>query len=173
MGYKGKIYVAFDALNDMKEYKELQSFTQLDGSKFNFYDGAKFANQLDKVDDDELKLAIQKNMEASDVVLVLLSKTLKSMRRFSKWQIEWAINNKKAIIVMNVNRVRGIDYDHTPTVLKNHLCLIIPNDSKALELACMNWPNSALMHYKNNDKTPYRYDYEVYSELYKEVEGEE
>ena len=172
MGYKGKIYVAFNALNDMNMYKALEAFEQEDGSKFNFYNGAQFANLLDKENDDVLKNKIQKNMDGSDLVVVLLSKTLKSMRRFSKWQVEYAINKQMPIIALNNNALRGVDYDIMPTILKNHLCLIVPNDPKALELACYNWPNSAKEHYQNNDKTPYRYDYEVYKELFKE-EGEE
>ena len=172
MGYKGKIYVAFNALNDMNMYKAITAFRQEDGSSFDFYDGAMYANLLDKENDDVLKNKIQKNMDKADIVLVVLSKTLKSMRRFSKWQVEYAINTQKPIIVLNNTKLRGVDYDVMPTILKNHLCLIIPNDSKALELACYNWPSSAKLHYDNNDKTPYRYDYDTYKELFNE-EGDE
>lgn len=172
MKYDGKIYVAFDALNDMKMYKELKGFKQSDGSSFNFYDGCQFAKELDQVNDDVLKAKIQKNMDDADIVLVLLSKTLKSMRRFSKWQIEYAINKQMPIITMNNSRIRGIDYDICPTALKNHLSLIIPFDEKALSLACINWPKSAKEHYKNGDKLPQRYNKEVYDQLYNEEENE-
>jgi len=170
MAYNGKIYVALDALNDMKALKELKNFKQTNGSEFNFYEGAAFAKELDQTSDDELKAKIQKNMDEADVVLVLLSKTLKSMRRFSKWQVEYAIETGKPILVMNNSPLRGIDNDIAPTVLKNHLCLYIPNDAVALELACMNWPKSNEEHKKNNDKTPYRYSYETYKEIYNEEE---
>ena len=63
MKYNGKIYVAFDALNDNKARKALDSFKQADGSKFNFYDGAEYAKLLDLEADDSLKAKIQKNMD--------------------------------------------------------------------------------------------------------------
>lgn len=166
--YKGKIYVAFDAINNKKERNELDKFRQSDKSKFDFYDGAEFSKLLDVENDDSLKAKIQKNMDDASIVLVLLSKTLKSMRRFSKWQIEYAINTKKPIIVLNNTRIRAIDNDIAPTALKNHLCLYIPYDEKALELACMNWPMSHKEHLEKDDKCPYRYDYNVYKELYDE-----
>lgn len=166
--YKGKIYVAFDAINNKKERLELDKFRQSDKSKFNFYDGAEYAKSLDVENDDLLKAKIQKNMDDADIVLVLLSKTLKSMRRFSKWQVEYAISAKKPIIVLNNTRIRAIDNDIAPTALKNHLCLYIPYDEKALELSCMNWPSSHKQHLDNDDKCPYRYDYSVYKELYDE-----
>lgn len=168
MSYKGKIYVAFDALNDMKAYKALKQFKQTDGSLFDFYDGANFAKLLDVEQDDTLKAKIQKNIDDADVVLVVLSKTLKSMRRFSKWQVEYALSSEKPVIVMNNSPIRGIDNDIAPTILKNHLCLYIPNEEQALELACMNWPKSNKEHLENGDKSPYRYDYDVYKELYDE-----
>ena len=163
-----KIYVAFDALNDIKARKALNNFKTSDGKSFNFYDGQEYAKLLDNEADDSLKAKIQKNMDEASIVVVLLSKTLKSMRRFSKWQIEYAINKEKPIIVLNNSKIRAIDNDITPTILKNHLCLYIPYDERALALACLNWPKSHLEHLKNGDKTPYRYDYDVYKELYNE-----
>lgn len=168
MSYNGKIYVAYDALNDAKARKALNAFKTSDGKSFNFYDGAEYAKLLDVETDDSLKAKIQKNMDGASIVLVVLSKTLKSMRRFSKWQVEYAICKEMPIIVLNNSRIRAIDNDITPTILKNHLCLYIPNDEKALELACLNWPKSNTLHIQNGDKTPYRYDYDVYKELYNE-----
>ena len=173
MNSNQKIYVAFDAINDMKARKALDNFSKANGEKFNFYDGAEFAKLLDVEADDTLKAKIQKNMEDAYAVVVMLSKTLKSMRRFSKWQVEYAINAQKPIIVLNNSPIRAIDNDFAPTVLKNHLCLYIPYEEKALELALMNWPKSHDEHVKNGDKSPYRYDYDVYKELYGEGEAEE
>lgn len=173
MSYKGKIYVAFDALNDTKAYNQLKDFRQSDGSIYDFYDGARYAKDLDKISDENLKALIQQNMEDADIILILLSKTLKSMRRFSKWQIEYAISKNKPIIVLNNSPLRGLDYDITPTPLKNHLCLYVPYDTQALELACMNWPRSNKEHHNNNDKNPYRYDSEVYKQLFNEEEDKD
>ena len=170
MSYSGKIYVAYDAINNKKERLALNEFKQTDGKDFNFYDGESFSKLLDIDADDVLKAKIYKNMDEADVVLVMLSKTLKSMRKFSKWQVEYAITSSKPIIVMNNSRIRAIDNDIAPTILKNHLCLYIPYEQSALELACINWSKSHKEHMENGDKSPYRYSYDVYKELYNDEE---
>ena len=172
MGNTEKIYVAFDAVNDMANYNKLMTFRKQDGSVFDFYNGARFAKELDKVSDDILKASIQENMEEADIILVLLCKTVKSMRRFVKWHLEYAVSKNKPIIVMNNSKIRGMDMDITPTILKNHLSLFIPYEEKALEVACAYWPKSFKEHRANGDKTPYRYDYEVYQQIYNENEEE-
>ena len=60
MSYNGKIYVAYDALNDAKARKALNAFKTSDGKSFNFYDGAEYAKLLDVETDDSLKAKIQK-----------------------------------------------------------------------------------------------------------------
>lgn len=172
MSSNEKIYVAFDAVNDMASYNLLLDFKKQDGSIFAFYNGAKYAKELDKVSDDILKASIQGNMDDADIVLILLSKTVKSMRRFVKWQIEYALSKNKPVIVMNNSKIRGMDLDITPTILKNHLSLFIPFEEKALEVACTYWPKSFKEHRSNGEKTPYRYEYEVYKQIYSEEEND-
>ncbi|MBQ7277033.1 MAG: TIR domain-containing protein [Bacilli bacterium] len=168
MAYTGKIYVIYDSFGNANAYKTLKEFKQSDGSAFDFYDGIKYLKSLDKVSDDELKAAIFENMDEADAVIVLLSKNVKSMRKFIKWQIEYAVNEKKVLMSMNCNRLRSLDYDVTPTILKNRLSLFLPYEEKALELALINWPKSFKEHVANGDNGPYRYDMEVYYDLYRE-----
>ena len=173
MGSSDKIYVIYDSLANSEAYKNLKNFKQSDGTNFNIYDGVKFLRSLDKVSDDELKAAIFENMDSADVVLVLLSKNVKSMRKFIKWQIEYAVSEKKVLISMNCNRLRSLDYDVTPTILKNKLSLFLPYNEKALELALLNWPKSFKEHSKNGDTGPYRYEMDVYYKLFSEEETKE
>lgn len=173
MGYSDKIYVIYDSLANASAYKALKEFKQSDGTNFNFYDGIKYLKSLDKVSDDELKAAIFENMNEASAVIVLLSKNVKSMRKFIKWQIEYAVNEKKVLMSMNCNRLRSLDYDVTPAILKNKLSLFLPYDEKALELALTNWPKSFKEHLENGDTGPYRYDMDVYYDLYKEENEED
>lgn len=166
MAILGKIYVIFDGVANSKAYDELKKFKQADGEKFDFYDGIEYLKELDKTNDDELKAKIQENMNQADCVLVLLSKNVKSMRRFIKWQIEYAVNQEKVLFSMNCNRIRSIDYDVTPTILKNKLSLYLPFDASALELGLMNWPKSFKEHLKQGEVKPYRYDKSVYEQLF-------
>ena len=82
------IYVALDASKDIKYYEEFKLMLRNNGVKGNIFDGIDYYKEFDKTPDDVLKFKIQKNLERADVIVVLLSKTLKSMRKFSKWQIQ-------------------------------------------------------------------------------------
>lgn len=166
------IYVAIDASNDIKYYKEFKLMLRDNGITNNIYDGIDYFKEFDKTPDDMLKFKIQKNLERADVIVVLLTKTLKSMRKFSKWQIEHAINIGKPIIAVNPNRIRSADYDVCPTILKSHLSLHIPYDARAFELAINNWPSSHAEHMKNEKdlRKIYKYSESVYQQIFSEEE---
>ena len=55
MPYIKPVYVAYDGANDLEHYKEMQEWTQSDGSKFNFYDGLDLSKKIDKLPDEEVK----------------------------------------------------------------------------------------------------------------------
>ena len=166
------IYVAIDASNDIKYYKEFKLMLRDNGITNNIYYGIDYFKEFDKTPDDMLKFKIQKNLERADVIVVLLTKTLKSMRKFSKWQIEHAINIGKPIIAVNPNRIRSADYDVCPTILKSHLSLHIPYDARAFELAINNWPSSHTEHMKNEKdlRKIYKYSESVYQQIFSEEE---
>lgn len=166
------IYVAMDASKDIKYYEEFKLMLRNNGVKHNIFDGIDYYKEFDKTPDDVLKFKIQKNLERADVIVVLLSKTLKSMRKFSKWQIEHAVNIGKPIIAVNPNRIRSVDYDVCPTILKSHLSLHIPYDAVVFELAVMNWPKSHEEHMKNEkeQRKIYKYAESVYQQIFSEEE---
>ena len=166
------IYVAIDASKDIKYYEEFKTMLKSNDVKCNIFDGIDYFKEFDKTPDDVLKFKIQKNLERADVIVVLLTKTLKSMRKFSKWQVEHAINTGKPIIAVNPNRIRSVDYDVCPTILKSHLSLHIPYDAKAFELAINNWPKSHEEHMKNekDQRKIYKYAESVYKQILEEEE---
>lgn len=167
-----KIYIAVDAANDVKYLEEFKIKVKQDSSDYIFFDGVDYFKELDKTSDDILKLKIQKNLERADIIIVLLTKTFKSMRKFSKWQLEHAINVGKPIIAVNPNRIRSVDYDVCPTILKSRLSLHVPYDKTAIELAIANWPASHYEHMKNEKeiKKTYKYAESVYSQIFEEEE---
>ncbi len=166
------IYVAIDASKDIKYYEEFKLMLRNSGLKYNIFDGIDYYKEFDKTPDDVLKFKIQKNLERADVIIVLLSKTLKSMRKFSKWQIEHAVNTGKPIIAVNPNRIRSVDYDVCPTILKSHLSLHIPYDADAIQVAVKNWPASHNEHWKNEkeQRKIYKYAQSVYDQIFNEEE---
>ena len=166
------IYVAFDASNDIKYYQEFKSLLRSSQEHYNVFDSVDYFKELDKNPDDVVKFKIQKNLERADIVIVLLTKTYKSMRKFSKWQLEHAINIGKPIIAVNPNRIRSVDYDVCPTVLKTRLSLHIPYDIRALETAIKYWPDSHYEHMKSEkeQRKIYKYANSVYEQILSEEE---
>ncbi|MFA6661851.1 MAG: TIR domain-containing protein [Bacilli bacterium] len=165
MSYKGKIYVICHETFDVKAYNKLKDMRQTDDSQFNFIDSLSLSVQLNVLNDEELKLLLYKNMDEADIVLILLSKKVKSMRKFVKWQVEYAINQEMPIICINNSPLRSMDYSITPTKLKKRRSLFISYDSEVLELACMNWVQSNKKHSDMGENIPYCYDKAVYDEL--------
>lgn len=168
MSYKGKIYVICHETFDVAAYDKLKDMKQTDDSQFDFVDSLTLSVQLDVLNDEELKSLLYKNMDEADIVLILLSKKVKSMRKFVKWQVEYAINQGMPIICMNNSPLRSIDYSITPTKLKKKRSLYISYDSKVLELACINWVQSNKKHNDMEENIPYCYDKSVYDALNEE-----
>lgn len=169
---KPKIYVAIDASKDIKYYEDFKQMVSSTSDDYVMFDGIDYFKELDKTPDDVLKLKIQKNLERADVIVILLTKTLKSMRRFSKWQVEHAIRIGKPIIAINPNRIRSVDYDVCPTILKTHLSLHIPYDALAFSVAVRNWPESHYKHMENEkeQRKIYKYAESVYQQIFAEEE---
>lgn len=169
MSYQGKIYVAFDGVNDYEFYNQMLSWEQSDGTKFNFINGYEYYLQLDKVNDDILKAKIQERMNESDVCVLLIGLATKSYRRFVRWQIEHAINTNKPIIAININGIRSVDYDRCPTVMKKNLAVHIASQAPILEYALLNWPQSHLEYKALEKNQSYRYPNSIYDELHLET----
>jgi hypothetical protein len=165
MSFQEKIYVAHDGANDRSFYEHMQTWTQSDSTPFNFIDGYEYFMQLDKEDDEVLKNKIYQRMDEAKVVVVLFGQYTKSYRRFTRWQIEYAINTDKPIIAININGIRSVDFDRCPTILKKNLAVHIASQAPILEYALMNWPQSHKEHREEESNHPYRYDNSVYDEL--------
>ena len=165
MAYLDKIYVAFDNSNDLEKYEELKSWVQSDGSPFNFYDGFDIARDIEKVNDDILKLRLKERMLESKVCVVLIGQYSKSYRKYTRWQIECAINNDIPIIAINTNGIRSVDFDRCPTTLKKNLSLHIAFQAPILEYSLMNWPESHKNYREKEKNYNIRYGNEVYEQL--------
>ena len=160
-----KIYVAYDGTNDYETYKQIQEWVDSNEEKFNFFDAIDLYKKLDKVEDELLKAQVRERMSTANVVVLLVSKTTKSFRRFIRWQIEYAINNNIPIIAMNVNGIRSVDYDRIPTILKKNLAIHIAFQAPILEYALNNWPESFKTHISKEEKNSFKYTEDIYNDL--------
>lgn len=165
MAYTEKIYVAYDGANDNPYFEEIKTWKQSDGSSFNFIDGFDIYKQIDKVDDEILKAQLQERMSQAKVCVLLIGEFTKSYRKFTRWQIEYAINTQMPIICMNINGIRSVDPDRAPTAIKKNLSLHISFQEPILELALNNWPKSHAKYLEKEKKYNIRYANQNYEQL--------
>lgn len=167
--YQDKIYVCLDNTMDLETYEIMKTWKQSNGEKFKFYDGLDLCREIEKLDDDVVKEKIRSRMLESKVCVVLIGKFTKSYRKFTRWQIECAIEKQIPIIAINANGIRSVDFDRCPTILKKNLAIHISFQEPILEFALENWPASDLIHREEGKLTMYRYQNKVYDDLHLET----
>lgn len=165
MAYNEKVYVAFDNLNDLEAYKQIKLWKQNDESDFNFVDGFDICKEIEKTNDEILKDRLKQRMLECRICVVLIGKVTKSYRKFTRWQIECAINNDIPIVAINTNGIRSVDFDRCPTTLKKNLSIHISFQTPIFEFALENWPDSHKQHRQDGKNLNYRYSNEIYEKL--------
>lgn len=159
---KQNVYVAFDGKNDFQEFKTFESWENESNYPYHFINGMEVALRLDKESDEQLKKKLSQLIDSCSTMIVLVTKTTKSFRRFVKWQIEYAIEKKIPIIVVNTNFIRSVDYDRCPTKLKKALSLHIAYHHEVILYALENWPISHNDYLQKEIVQTFRYDQELY-----------
>jgi hypothetical protein len=59
MAYRNKIYVAFDADNDIRYYRLMQAWKQNDNTNFNFYDAHDLTNIMPWSTEESIKASLR------------------------------------------------------------------------------------------------------------------
>lgn len=166
MAYLKPVYIVFDGKNDLQYYQEMQGWVQSDGLKFNFIDGLEFASKIDKLPDEEVKALIKEKINLTEVFVLLVTKNTKRYRKFIRWQVEAALELQKPIIIVNVNKIRSVDYDRIPIVFRRkNLSLHITFQAPIFEFALERWPESHYQHLEKKEINTYRYSQQVYEKL--------
>lgn len=164
MSYKNKVYVSFDADNDIRYYWLMKAWKQNDGINFNFYDAHDINNNYDK-SEESIKAALMERFRNTKVFVLLVGEHTKYLYRFVRWEIEQAIKRNLPIIVVNLNGKRSCDYSLCPALVRDELAVHISYNAKIFQHALENWPNSYEKHKLNGDDGPYYYKDAVYEKL--------
>ncbi len=164
MSYRNKVYVSFDADNDMKYYRLMQAWKQNDGIEFNFYDAHEINNNYDK-SEESIKAALMERFRNTKVFVLLVGDHTKYLYKFVRWEIEQAIKRNLPIIVVNINGKRFRDEELCPAILRDELAIHISFNAKILQYALENWPSSHIKHRENKETGAYYYKESVYESL--------
>lgn len=165
MAYKNRTYVCFDGDNDIQYYNLMKAWKQNDNTGFNFYDAHDINNALDTSTEETIKGKLKERMNNSKVLVVLIGEHTKNLYKFVRWEIETAISMNLPIIAVNLNKLKKIDDNNCPPIIRDTLAVHIPFGAKIMQYALENWPDSHYSYMKDGKTGAYRYNDSVYQTL--------
>lgn len=165
MAYKNKTYVSFDADTDMSYYRMMCAWKENETIAFNFHNAHDLNNLRPTSSEVTIKQKLLERLENTKVMIVLVGEHTKFLYKFVRWEIEYAINNDIPIICVNINKLRKMDNNLCPSILRDELSIHISYNQKIIDYALNYWPASHLSYRQQNKTGPYVYKDEVYTRL--------
>ena len=154
MAYKNKIYICFDADNDIHYYRLMQAWKEKNKEIFNFYDAHDINNIMHYSNEDTIKRNLFERLKNSKLFLVLVGESTKYLYKYVRWEIQKAIDLDLPIIVVNLNKVNGIDENNCPPLLLKNLSLHVPFEKDKIKQAINIWTNEFKRLKNNNENSP-------------------
>ncbi|MBS5590110.1 MAG: TIR domain-containing protein [Clostridiales bacterium] len=164
MAYRDKVYVSMDADNDLHYYRLMQAWKQNDKTNFNFRDAHDINNILDK-SEASIKAGLQERFRHTKVFVLLVGDHTRYLYKYVRWEIEEAIKRKLPCIVVNLNGKRSMDSELCPPIIQNELAIHVSFNSRIMQYALENWPDSDAQKRKDQKTGPYYYKDSVYEKL--------
>lgn len=163
--YANKIYVAFDADNDIRYYRLMQAWRKTDGTSFNFFDAHELNNLMSFSSEETIKAKLRDRLNNTKVFILLVGNSTKSLYKFVRWEIEQALKREIPIIVVNLNNLRYKDSNLCPSILDSELSLHVSFNKAIIDKAIREWPDLHTNFKKQGSKTDYYYKDEIYNQL--------
>ncbi len=139
MAYRNKTYVCFDATNDILYYNLMKAWKANDNIDFDFYNAHDYNDVNDTDSEATIKRKLKQRLNNTKLFLVLVGEKTKNHYKYVRWEIEIALNMELPIIVVNLNKIDGIDNNLCPAILKNELAIHVPYNQKDIMLCVDNW----------------------------------
>lgn len=164
MAYRNKVYVSMDADNDLHYYYLMKAWKQSDNSTFNFYDAHDINTILDK-SEVSIKRGLQERFRNTKIFVLLVGVHTRYLYKYVRWEIEEALKRDLPCIVVNLNGKRSMDSERCPAIIRDELAIHISYNSKILQYALENWPDSHETKVKTGETGAYYYQDEIYEKL--------
>ena len=164
MAYRNKVYVSFDADNDMNYYRTLQMWDANRDFEFTFNDAHEINTILDK-SEESIKAGLMERFRNTKIFVLLIGNNTKNLFKYVRWEIEQAIKRGIPIIAVNINGKRDRDDALCPSILRNELAVHVPFREKIIYYALNEWPSSDAAYRKENKSGAYHYNESVYKKL--------
>ena len=165
MNYRNKVYVAFDADEDMAYYNLLRARKENENIDFDFYNAHDLNNITIRANEETIKSKLRERMKNSKLFILLVWKKTKFLYKYVRWEIEEAIRREIPFIVVNLNGKRSLDTTNCPALARDNLAIHISFNAKIMQYALENWPSSFLEKHKSGDNGSYFYKDNIYKSL--------
>lgn len=164
MAYRNKVYVSMDADNDLHYYYLMKAWKQNDNTSFDFNDAHDINTILDK-SEESIKRGLQERFRNTKVFVLLVGEHTRYLYKYVRWEIEEAIKRELPCIVVNLNGKRSLDSERCPALIRDNLAIHISFNSKIMQYALENWPESFKERKEDGEKGSYYYNDDIYKEL--------
>ncbi|MEO1667654.1 MAG: TIR domain-containing protein [Chloroflexota bacterium] len=165
MSYRNKIYVAFDADEDIRYYRLMQAWKSHSGDKFNFHDAHDINNLMPTSSELTIKTKLRERLKNTKLFILLVGSKTRNLHKFVRWEIEQAIGLDIPITVVNLNGMREIDPEFCPPIIRNELAIHVSFHKSIIAYAMGNWPQRYHQSKINGEVGPYYYPESVYTNL--------
>ncbi len=162
MTYRTKIYVAFDGDTDIHYYYLLKAWTNNENFDFGINDAHEINTARDTSQEESIKNQLRIRLQSSKALIILIGENTKYLRKFVRWQLEWALNNNLPIIAVNLNGKRDRDIDSCPAIIRDELVVHVSFNQKIIKHALDFWPEEYQKLKKDNEKNARYYSDETY-----------
>jgi hypothetical protein len=160
-----KIYVSFDYDSDVNSYYLMKAWTNTNNFDFEIID----SHDLNIANDSNFEVNIKNKLELrilnSKALILLIGENTKYLRKFVRWEIEYALNNNMPIIAVNLDGKRDFDVERCPELIKEKLVLHIPFSNKIIKYALDNWLNMYNTLKASNQISARNYHADLYHRL--------
>jgi hypothetical protein len=134
-------YVIFDGDNDGWAYQYIRGWAANRRLGFDFKDSHDLDNMGPNAQNEQyVKQHLRTRMQGSTLALVLVGASTKNLYRYVRWEIEIAMEYGVPIVVVNLNKHRGVDNVRLPPILRNFCALHIGYRYRAIKYAIQEWP---------------------------------
>jgi len=165
MAYRNKTYVCFDADTDMKWYQLMKAWKENDNIAFDFQNAHEINSLRDGSNEDTIKRKLRERLQNTKVLVVLIGQNTKSLYKYVRWEIEYAVEKDIPIVAVNLNDKRRMDNNLCPPILREKLAIHIPFEQKIMNYALNNWPSSHTKHKSEEKAGAFYYPDSVYKDL--------
>lgn len=134
-----RVYVCFDADEDMSYYNTLKMWDKKNKIDFHF-NNAHELNNIRIFDEKNIKRNLRDRLSKTKLMIVLVGEKTKKLYKYVRWEIEVAMDMDIPIIAVNLNNKNGIDEKRCPPIMKSKPIVHVPFNMEALSHSINNWP---------------------------------